>query len=346
MQGSGSCLGWRWLVGITLVASTSAVACSDGGGAAAPHDAGADVGGISAAPVVAAPDLRFKWVGAGFSIKAAGLTNAGPGASGTVGFRGQEFWSALEITGESASFYYSFKTVENLENMAGTATSGSLSVLGADLDGLEDPRGIVTSLDSGYFDLGSPSYVYNALLIRTESEAVAYQPFTRGSVAPDDLAAWAADNGKRGVVVTALCPQAVAADAGPDPGSLYVTAFGRKGDTATYETQVAITPFDGLAAQLDAMAAGGYILTALGRSRTEHDASDNFVAVGTRVAGQTSPRIIELVDVPCVVGSGNTAGRQELDALVARGFALVGYIFHAPSSACDGSPTWALIGER
>src|SRR5262249_21605108 len=152
-----------------------------------------------------------------------------------------------------------------------------------------DARGIVTSLDSGDFG-APPGFVYNTLLLRTDSNAVTYEPYTRGAVAPEGLAAWAADQASRGVVITALCPAAAAADAGGGAGLVFVTAYGRRDDTTTYETQVAIAPYDAFGAQLQAMATGGYIVTAIGRDGTGSDGAGNFIAVGTRVAGQTTPR--------------------------------------------------------
>ena len=337
---------WRGLGGIGLVAGVGALVCGCGGAApAAPDGSVAGVDGSDAGTVVAAPDLRFKWVGAAFTLKASEFTNGGTG-TGQLGWHGQEFFSELTLSGEATTWYYMFKTVENLETMAGLATGGSLSAIETDLDGLRDPRGIITSLDSGDFGVDPPGYVYNALLIRTDSNSVTYDPFTRGAVTPDGLAAWAAEEGSRGVVVTALGPEARGADASAGTGLVYVAAFGRQGDTATYETQVAVAPFDALGAQLNAMAAGGYIITALGRDGTGIDGAGNFIAVGTRVAGQSSPRAITIVDAPCITGAGGDPGGTALHAMLADGYALVGEIFHSTSGNCDGTPSWALIGER
>jgi len=333
----------RGMVGISVAVSIGVLACGGGGGAAGPGglDAGADGGG---APVVAAPDLRFKWVGTGFTLKAAEFTNAGTGGPSQTGIHGQQFWSALNLTGEGSSDYFLFKTVENLETMTGVVISAPLAGMEKDLDGLRDRRGITTSLDSGDFGVDPPGYVYNALLIRTDSATVSYDPFVRGAVGPESIGPWAAQQGSQGNVVTALCPAARDADAGGGAGLVYLTAFGRVGDTATYETQVAISPYAALGAQLDAMAAGGYVVTALGRDGTGRDGAGNFVAVGTRVAGQTSPRAIKIVDVPCITGGGASTGTA-LEALLADGYALVGEIFHG-AGQCDGTPSWALIGER
>jgi hypothetical protein len=330
------------LVRVIIAVSVGALSCGGGGGGAAPpggSDAGVDVG----APVVAAPDLRFKWVGAGFTIRAAGLTNAGIGVGSTIGFHGQGFWSALSLSGGGGNHYFSFSTAENLEMMSGTATSGVLSGIARALDELQDRRGIVVSLDSG--DFGSPpGYVYGALLLRTDSDLVAYDPYVRGAIGPGSVAAWAADQASRGVVVTALAPATSDVAAGGGPGLVQMIAFGRRNDPTTYETQVAIAPYDALAAQLEAMAAGGYIVTALGRDGTGVNGAGNFIAVGTRVAGQTTPRTIKIVEILCVPGAGGFGA--SLDTLLTDGYALVGEIFHGGTNGCDGSPTWALIGER
>jgi hypothetical protein len=65
---------------------------------------------------------------------------------------------------------------------------------------------------------------------------------------------------------------------------IFLTDYGRHGDTATYETQVVIASFDDLGAQLDTLAAGGYIVTAMGRDGTGVNGAGNFIAIGTRVA--------------------------------------------------------------
>lgn len=332
------------LTGVVIAVCVGVLSCGGGGGAAPPGglDAGVDGAG---APVVAAPDLRFKWVGAGFTITAAGLTNAGTGAGSTTGFHGQGFWSALSLSGGGGgNHYFSFSTAENLEMMTGTVTSGALSGLAHDLDGLHDWRGIVVSLDSGDFG-APPGYVYSALLLRTDSDRVAYDPYVRGAIAPASVAAWAADQASRGVVVTALCPATSDVAAGGGSGLVQMMAFGRRNDTTTYETQAAIAPYDALGAQLEAMAAGGYIVTALGRDGTGINGAGNFIAVGTRVTGQTTPRPIKIVEIPCVPGAGDFG--TPLDTLLTDGYALVGEIFHGGTNgACDGSPTWALIGQR
>jgi hypothetical protein len=332
-------------VGVAAALSAGALSCG-GGGAAAPggSDAGIGIGVDGAgAPVVAAPDLRFKWVGAPFSIRAAGLTNAGTGIGSTTGFHGQGFWSALALSGGGSHNYFSFSTDENLEMMSGTVTSGALSEMVRDLDELQDWRGIIVSLDSGDFGATPPGYVYSALLLRTDSDLVAYDPYVRGAIAPSSVAAWAADQASRGVVVTALCPATTDVAAGGGSGLVQMMAFGRRNDTTTYETQVALAPYDALGAQLEAMAAGGYIVTALGRDGTGTNGAGNFIAVGTRVTGQTTPRAIQIVEIPCVPGAGDFG--TPLDTLLKDGYALVGEIFHG-SGTCDGSPAWALIGQR
>jgi hypothetical protein len=116
------------LTGVIIAVIVGALSCG-GGGAVPPGGSDAGVDGVDGvgAPVVAAPDLRFKWVGAGFTIKPAGMTNAGTGAGSRTGFHGQGFWSALDLTGTAGGHYFSFSTVENLEMMSGTVTSGALS---------------------------------------------------------------------------------------------------------------------------------------------------------------------------------------------------------------------------
>ncbi len=320
----------RGLAGIGLLASAALVACGGGNGS----DTG--VG----APVVPAPDLRFKWVGAGFTLKLfTGPTDIGTDGSGQASARGRQFLSQLDVNGDGATTYFWFETAENLEPMIAVVTSAPLAGLATDLDGVRDPRAVITALDSG---MGSFDQVYNELSSGTDSDAVTYAPFNRGAFAPQDIAAWAANVGTLGLVVTALCPLPPDANS---PAMIYGTAFGREGDTATYETQVAITALDGLGAQLDAMAAAGYIITAIGRDGTGREGAGNFIAVGTRAAGQTALRTIKTVDVPCIAGAGNTVGKA-LEDLLGAGYALVGDVAHSTSFVCDGSPTELLIGER
>jgi hypothetical protein len=323
-----------WLPGLMAISLVGLLAC--GGGNATPAGQGTDVGG----PVVPAPDLRFKWVGSGFTLKLfTGPTDLGTDGSGQSSARGRQFLSQLNVNGDGTTTYFWFDTAENLEPMIASVTSAPLAGLASDLDGLQDPRAVITALDSG---MGSFDQVYNALSSGTDSDAVAYAPFNPGAFAPQDIAAWAASVGARGQVVTALCPLPSDANA---PAMIYGTAFGRQGDTATYETQVAITALDGLGAQLGAMAAAGYIITAIGRDGTGRDGAGSFIIVGTRAAGQMTPRTIKTVDVPCVAGGGNMVGKA-LEGLLGGGYALVGDIFHTVSFACDGSPTELLIGER
>jgi len=240
----------------------------------------------------------------------------------------------LDLTGEGSSEYEVFSTSENLEPMLVIATTGSLPSVDDDLAGLLTTHSVVVSLDATPSDVTFKMPTYNALLSGTRSSHVSYSPYSRGSLAPADFPAWVSSQGSSGRVVTAVCPK---------DGALFATAFGLMGDTATYETQVVTSALDGLEAQLATLASGGYVITAFGRDGTGSDGAGGFVAVGTRVAGQTSARSIKIIDQPCIVNDPSPGNPVQM--LFDDGYAIVGEIFHNPV-ACNGAPTWAFIGER
>jgi hypothetical protein len=84
--------------GAIFVATLLAAACDGGGGAI-------EAGG---ATLVQAPDLRFKWVGAGLPLHAAGISNGGTMAGGTFTISGPAGVTPLELTGEVDSTYEVF----------------------------------------------------------------------------------------------------------------------------------------------------------------------------------------------------------------------------------------------
>ena len=342
------------------LAGAASIAAGCGGSGAARSDTGVDGGADGHGPFVAAPDLRFKWVGAGFTLKAGGITNGGTNGSGQEGFSGAFGVMPEELTGDGSSLWESFSTVENLEPMIGAAASSDLSNLDNDLTALVTSGSIVVSLDSGPGPgtATSPSrMIYNALVIGTQSNSVSYLPFDHVSVAVSDFAAWAASEGAAGRVVTAVCPlaqdavdagqDAGAQDAAPDAGTseprVYATAFGRSGDTKTYETQVWIAPIGLAEVEIAAMARAGYIITAMGRDGTGREGAGNFIVVGTRIAGTADTRAVKILDIPCIPGGGELTAAPDL---LNDGYAVVGQVFDPLSPDCDGSRSATFIGEK
>ena len=182
---------------------------------------------------VAAPDIRFKWVGAGVPMHFAGFTNLGT-TSGSYTQKGPLGVTPLLLSGEASSDWRLF-SVPNLEPMIATATANPLPGIDPDLARAANPDGI-----------------YQALLSGSESGGT-YLPTSRTSVTAADFPAWVASEGAAGKVVTALCPT---------NEGLYATAFGRTGDDTIYETQVITATLDQLVSPLEGLAANGYVVTA------------------------------------------------------------------------------------
>ena len=316
-------------------------ACGGGGSAHPPVDGGLTVD--SGGPVVAAPDLRFKWVGAG--LKMQGL-NFGPlfGGQTETSFKGTglpDGVTPLVLSGDSilGGDALGF-SVPDLEPMIVIGTSGQLPNIQPDLDQLVDARTVVVSLDTAFAagDGSSDSYGYYIAVLSGSQGGVMYQPYSRGTTTAAGLADWMATQLSPGQVVTAL---------GPTADGLFVTASGRDGDSTSYETQVVTATLDDLVSQLEGLAADGYVITALGRDGTGTDGASNFVAVGTRAPGQTAARTIEAADPPCGGDAGYHGPYAAVQPLFDAGYAMIGAVF-TDSADCDGvSPdSWLFIGER
>ena len=320
------------------VVAESALGAACGG---SPSTSGATDGGVPDAGdaggnrvLVAAPDLRFKWVNAGFDLRLIGTTNGGTG-SGTYTNQGALAATPLQLSGEFSSQYELFATNTNLEPMVAIASAGSLAKVADDLAGLLTSQSIVVSLDSASHGLTPTDPLnYNAILNGAQGGSVSYRPYAIGSFSPDTFSDWVSSQGSLGRVVTALCPK---------DGALFATSFGRAGDDLSYDTQVVTTAFDGLAAALEPVASDGYFITAMGRDGTGTEGAGKFIVVGTRPAGQTTPRTVKVIDFPCVVGGGGWTTAEQ--ALLDEGYAIVGEIFHG-TGHCDGTPAWAFIAER
>jgi hypothetical protein len=328
-------LALRW--GVLSLAGFGA-ACGSGGSAHPPADGGSTLDGGGS--FVAAPDLRFKWVGAGLKMQFFnfGPLYSGPPLNDETSFKGTGpvGVAPLVLIGESlgtSDNAFGF-LVPDLEPMIATGASGQLSTMLPDLDQLVDARTVVVSFDTTFAGDG----FYIAVLSGSQG-GVMYQPYSRGATTAAGLADWMATQLAPGQVVTAL---------GPAADGLFVTASGRDGDTTSYETQVVTATLDDLVSQLEGLAANGYVVTAFGRDGTGTDGASNFVAVGTRAPGQTAARTIEAVNTVCGGDAGYHGPNEPVQPLFDDGYALVGTVYTGTTVDCDGvSPgPWLFIGER
>jgi hypothetical protein len=333
-------LALRWGV---LSLAVFGAACGSGGSAHPPVDGGPTVD--SGATFVAAPDLRFKWVGSGLQVQfynfglLVGLPYTQTSFKGTGPYGVAPLVLSGESLGESDNaFGFS---VPDLEPMTVTGASGQLPNIVPDLDQLVDARTIVVSFDTAFAagDGSSDSYGYYIAVLSGSQGGVTYQPYSRGTTTSAGLADWMATQLSPGQVVTAL---------GPTADGLFVTASGRDGDSTSYETQVVTATLDDLVSQLQELAADGYVITALGRDGTGTDGASNFVAVGTRAPGQTAARTIEAANTVCGGDAGYNGPDEPVQPLFDAGYALVGAVYTGAPVVCDGvtPASWLFIGER
>jgi hypothetical protein len=154
---------------------------------------------------------------------------------------------------------------------------------------------------------------------RVQSEPQAGFVMEQNTVAPADLQAALTVEGASSRVVTAISN---------DGGQITYMAYGWLADTTTlYEVQAVTASTPGAPAAAAALAAQGYIITAIGRA----DSNGNILLIGTRVPGDTMPR-------PFVMAQGST----EIQSLEQQGYAIVGVIVNLNLPA---EPyTW--LGER
>jgi hypothetical protein len=130
-------------------------------------------------------------------------------------------------------------------------------------------------------DLFSYQDIYALEAIQT-SAAEGYS-FRGGYLLPGDLQTVASQEGALSRVITAVSLNA---------GQAYYASYGWQGDTTTiYETSVATATSSTVGTSATEMAQQGYIITALGGNDT-----DGFLLVGTRVQGQTTPRLLTVGD--------------------------------------------------
>ncbi|HVW77398.1 MAG TPA: immunoglobulin domain-containing protein [Alloacidobacterium sp.] len=173
---------------------------------------------------------------------------------------------------------------------------------------LKDPKTVITSL--------AMDPIYNAFAasyISTDDEGGF--DATMHTVSEEDFASAAAQDALQGRVITAVAF---------NNGKLVYLSYGWQGNASTqYETMIETTDYDGIPSEATALAQSGYIITALGGNAT-----DGFVLVGTRVAGDSAARPI----VVALNGQQNTELWQQ------------GYAIVALLEDQEGNLTW--IGEK
>lgn len=203
----------------------------------------------------------------------------------------------------------SFYLPESVSGLTTAYQSDYLSNFDADLATvLKDPQTVITSvaMDSTY-NAFAASYI-------STDDGGGFDVATH-TISKEDLAAATAREGMQGRVVTAVAF---------NNGQLVYMSYGWQGDTTTqYETTTATTDYDGITSEAMALAQSGYIITAVGGNAT-----DGFVLIGTRVAGDSVARLI------AVAPNG-----QQNNELWQQGYAIVALLEDQ-----DGNLTW--IGEK
>jgi hypothetical protein len=293
----------------------SSVANAQGDGGAA-LDAGPDW-----SSAVAAPDLRFKWVGEQIRARIGaekdfprtdGIFNIYQGG-GAVGMLPFGFWE----TDPSARIAPSVDGGTNDSGMTSIATLHLLSLI-------EPLRTAVVELERSSLDSQLQAFAEEGMLI----SAVDLRADTLGYVAVGEeliglgyggmltfvpretLTHWLARAGETGHVVTAI---------GGDGDSVFVAAYTRDDDTRRYESKLIEADYDDLAERARSLADEGYIITAFGRDGLA------LMLVGTRPVGD--PTKHEVLSMSLV------QARQKVESN--EGFAVVAWIRPASSFPND-----------
>jgi Mor family transcriptional regulator len=277
-----------------------------------PPPASGDTGAVDTA---VAFDLRFKGVGvlssdSGF-IGSALDDRMGQGfanASGTPLSIGTGICSPNQAGFDCFWFFESFYLPPADTGLYTTYRSDFLSSLPTYLDTTAATDTVITSLDL------EPADSIFALAEYSTTQTASYT-LTRHLVAPAGLQAAAAQEAAHSRVITALSFLG---------GQVMYLSYGSRRDSTTgYDAQVSMAAVDSVPAAVQALAASGYTITALGG-----DSADGMVVVGTRVHGVTTPRATQI----------NT-GPLPPPIAGLKGYAVVGYVL-------GNSGTGTLIGEK
>jgi len=257
--------------------------------------AGSDAAGI------AAPDLRFQWVGASTANQIGSTINVGfaSGAGGAMSVHdGHSVISPLQISVDGlVKGNYSwdvavFSSTVPATGLSSTASTGAIAALDTDLSTTLGTTGVVTSID-----IQPDAYAYVVQNDANATYTVSHLDAARSGI--DAMVLQLANAGQ--------VPTAVSASPTANQVRVYMTA--RTGDTTPYETQVVdCTPAD-FADQANTLAAAGFFITAFGRV-----ANDKMILIGTR--SNANPRTTTVA-----------MGDETTTADLSTGAAIVAWIF-------------------
>ena len=287
-------------------------------------------------PPPAPIDLRFKAVGSAASTLRV-ISGLAPGSVQIHAGLG----TPLEITpcappAALPSCYWLFGLSDAPDGMSMNtvyySTEESLPGLESDLSDLQrwaftpfpssgqDYNSVITSLM-----IDEPSRVYATSGL--QSSQMREYDLAWGSIAPNALPASASQAGARSRVITAV--------AFKGGRVLYLSYGWTRAATAQYEAKVIPTKFSEVAIDAAKLAGEGYIITAVGGND-----SDGFLLVGTRVSGQTAPRLLEIATDSAASVPGNSPEAQ----LARSGYAIVGGILgHSEGTSRQFT---VVIGEK
>src|SRR2546430_8175374 len=234
-------------------------------------------------------DFRFQGVGADMSTvgQENGAFGGGGGYSITRAWGGPiELGNGMCVPGYTIDFCEWF-----LHDYLYTAGQSRDTTAGYDSGFLTDLNNF-PNLTRGTDDLSAPNLVIRSLDVQPANDAFAVAFISSPSVAGfqpslqhmqvSDLPAFAASEGPKGRVVTALSLDS--------PTTCYVFSYGWANDpNSIYETSVEPVTNETVASVAQNMATGGYVITAFGAG-----GQPNFgwYMVGTSLHGSTTPRPI------------------------------------------------------
>lgn len=250
------------------------------------------------------PDLRFQWTGA-FDAYVSGSAELSlgtpPPGSGGVAFTysGLLHFGPLQIsspTGDGWSCLGVGVDVPLLGGTRSTYTAKHLDTLDQHLDDFAAQGMIVTSLDLSVRGFGVVATGPQDNLSEYRSARTTVADLT-------GLAALAAVLGQQGGVLTALATTGKTYANTPGTGPILALWSHRQSDIGTYEVQVISGTAAELRQRLPDLGQQGYVITAFG-------AGDqlNYIAVGTRPTGTTTPHSIYLTGFGGSPGPGLSGG--------------------------------------
>jgi len=179
------------------------------------------------------------------------------------------------IVGDCAWGYSAYGEPAGGSGISADYLSDSFTNLDPDLQALDTPNNVITSLD-----LEPANSVFAVSWLQTS--AAGGFSVTSQSIDPTDVQTVASRLGEQSQVVTALTFNA---------GQVQILAYGWQGDTTTiYEAKAVAATGDNFITEATSLASAGYIITALGG-----DPTDGLILIGTRVHGDTMSRPIQFV---------------------------------------------------